>query len=95
MAGLLGMIGIALTVFPLKLHSNWLLLIAVMVLGLLGFRTAARGLDWRSEDTIARSDIVASPSDFIAYDILAVHYNEQHNYVLARYYAEHSVVIYS
>jgi tetratricopeptide (TPR) repeat protein len=94
MAGFLGMIGVILTVFPMHKHIRWLPIVVVIVIGLLGLRTATRGLDWRNQYTLADKSIVASPDDYIAYNTLSTEYLSQGNFNKAKEYAERSINIY-
>jgi len=92
MAGVLGMFGVILEAF--KIRPRWLLIIAAIVIGLLGFRTALRGLDWQNPTTLARRDIAASPDDFVAYNDLASSLSKQGHYQEAKGYLLRSISIY-
>jgi hypothetical protein len=95
MIGLLGMAGIVLTVFPPRIRPRWILLvIAALVIGVLGVRTALRGLDYRNQYTLAYKDISASPQDYNAYKLLAADLDSQGNYSVAATYAQRSVSIF-
>lgn len=89
------MIGVILTVFPLRVRPDWILLaLAVLIIGGLGVRTAFRGLDWRSEYTLSSKDITASPDDYIAYNAITADLINQNKYSQAEPYALHSIKIY-
>ncbi len=94
MAGLLGMIGVVLTAYPLQLrfrrHFIW---VVAALLVILGTRTALRGVDWQNQYTLARKDIIASPANYDAYTTLASGYNKQNRYNLAKTYAMRSISI--
>lgn len=94
MAGLLGLIGVLLTVFPLRIHPNWLAIIVVMLVGVLGLRTATRGLDWRNQYVLAKSDIAASKEDYSAYVTLGDSLISQGKYSEAEPYIEESLQIF-
>jgi hypothetical protein len=95
MAGMLGMVGSVLIVYHKHIQPTWFLLIVVLLIGIYGTQTFERSFDWRSQNRLAYADIKSSPSDFIAYDLLAEKYNRLHDYRQAKLYAEHSVAIYS
>jgi hypothetical protein len=92
MAGIFGMIGITLEAFNIQLR--WILIAAILVIGLLGFRTAMRGLDWDNETKLSLIDIKVSPDDFQAYNDAAGGLYEEKNYPLAKAYAIRSINIY-
>jgi hypothetical protein len=92
-AGLLGMIGIMLgTVVQVRAKS--LVIISVIVLALFGVRTVNRGLDWRSEYTLASSDIASSSDDWQAYSELSAYYIQQNDFTKAAADAKISVDMY-
>jgi hypothetical protein len=92
MAGVLGMIGIILEAF--RISPKWILIIGIIVISILGFRTAARGLDWRNPTSLSYKDIAASPDDFVAYNDLAASLSNQGQYTLAKTYLLRSINIY-
>jgi hypothetical protein len=94
MAGVLGMAGVVLTVFPLRIRPSWLLIIAVLVISTLGIRTATRGLDWRNPYSLAYKDVATSREDYAAYTSLAGYLIERGNFSQAKAYAERSISIY-
>jgi tetratricopeptide (TPR) repeat protein len=89
MAGLMGMIGIAIGL--LHVRPNWLLLALALLIVVLGVRTSIRGLDWKNANTIAFKDIASSPNDYMADKNIALYYYEQGNYNKAELYATRSV----
>lgn len=92
MAGLLGMIGIILIAYPIRLKREWLLLIAVVLIALLGVRTVFRGRDWSNPTNLAYKDVSAAPNNYYAENIIAGNLINQGKYSEARYYAARSVV---
>ncbi len=94
MAGVLGMIGIVLDVLLPRIRLNWLLIVAVLLIGTLGFRTALRGLDWRNPINLAYRDIAASKENYTAYTSLAGYSLELAKFSEARAYASRSTSIY-
>jgi tetratricopeptide (TPR) repeat protein len=86
MAGLLGMIGVASQTVRLKLNTDWLLLIALIILIALGFRTAMRGLDWRNQYKLSAIDLKASPGNHLALDLLAQQAMHNKHYLLGEKY---------
>jgi tetratricopeptide (TPR) repeat protein len=96
MVGLLGMIGVILAVcLPhFRINPYWLLIIAVLLIGALGLRSALRGHDYRSQVTIAYRDIAVSPADYVAYNNLAANLIDQAKFNAAVSYAARSVKSY-
>lgn len=95
MVGILGMIGIISRLLPSKLRFNRILLFSlVLVVAVLGLRTAIRGLDWQSAVTLAAKDITASKNDYNAYDTLASEQIADGNLNKAQHLAQQSISIY-
>ena len=83
-AGLLGMLGVWLSVLWPKLNPNKVVLVFVTVLVLLAVRTGVRGLDWRSPYTLAQVDIKVAPTNNnFARNALVRKYLESGDYALA------------
>jgi tetratricopeptide (TPR) repeat protein len=95
MVGVLGMIGVLLKIFPLRIKPEYLLAIALVLIGVLGLRTALRGLDYRTQYTLARQDIVASPENYMAFRVIGTGLYNQSNYRGAEPYLRRSVDIYA
>jgi protein O-mannosyl-transferase len=93
MVGLLGMIGAALTVFEERVNPIWVLVVAALLIGILGIRTAVRGTDWRNEVILSEHDIAASKEDYAAYSVLSYNFFQQNDYTDAKAYAQQSVDI--
>jgi len=91
MIGFLGMIGIVLVSFQSRLRPSWFLIIAVLVIGSMGIRTALRGTNWRTTDTMAFKDAAVSPGDYIADKNIAYYYYDEGNFAEAKVYADRSV----
>jgi hypothetical protein len=101
MAGVLGMIGIAVSTLGPHLHVNRLhlnrqvgLACVSAVILLLGIRTAIRGTDWSSSYTLATHDVAVSPDDYIADITVAKQLASDGNFAQAITYAKHSVSVY-
>lgn len=94
MVGVLGMIGVVLSVFRPRIKPVWMLIIAVIVVGSLGLRTAVRGLDWRSPYTLALKDLTVSKEDYNTYESIATELINQNNYSEAKLYVDKSIKIY-
>lgn len=94
MAGLLGMIGVTVQSLHWKISPTVLGMALLLVLALLGFRTAMRGLDWRNQYTLAAIDIQASPDNYIANNLLASLAFKNNNYTKAQYYEYRSYTDY-
>ncbi len=94
MVGVLGMLGVALMVLPIRVHPDWLIIIAALLIGVLGLRTALRGLDWQNPTTLAYMDIKASPDDYYAYDVITTYLSQHGQISEANSYAVRSNKIY-
>jgi tetratricopeptide (TPR) repeat protein len=94
MAGLLGMVGVALTVLKPRLKPSWLLIIVVLLIVILGVRTAVRGTDYSSTYKLSLKDIAASKEDFKAYTGLSQVYFNSGDYSKAKIYAQKSINIF-
>ncbi len=94
MAGVLGMIGMVLTAYPLCFRPRWLIGAAVLLLVVLGVSTAVRGLAWRNPYTLAYQDISDSNDDFVAYNLVAEDLMGQGKYEAAKTYVTRSINIY-
>lgn len=66
MVGLLGTLCLLGQTYLRAANSKWLVPLLVLLVVLLGLRTAARGLDWRGGGTLALADLKASPDNFVA-----------------------------
>lgn len=93
-AGLLGMIGVALPSFSIRIRPQWLLLPVIILIVVFGVRSAIRGLDYRSQYILATRDLAVSKDDYAAMNNISQHYIDQHNYREAIVYAERSVNAY-
>ena len=91
MVGVLGMIGVIIAVFPPKIKPLWILLIAFIIIGSLGLRSSFRAHDYRSQYTLAFSNIAVTKDDYLSYDDLSQYYINQRNYNEAVTYAELSI----
>jgi hypothetical protein len=96
MAGVLGMIGILLNSLIPKsiIKRDWLLLVPIGLVLILGVRTSIRGTDWSSWFKLAKSDAASSANDLAAYNNLSFYYENHSNYLAAKYYALKSVSIF-
>jgi tetratricopeptide (TPR) repeat protein len=94
MAGILGMIGITLSVYQARINLKLFLVICVLVIVALGFRTAMRGVDWHNTTSLAYQDISVSPDDYLAYQTIAADLANQGKYAKADAYISRSVSIY-
>jgi Tfp pilus assembly protein PilF len=82
MAGLLGMIGIIITTFFKSIHINRQLLVSLLILLIvvLGVRTAIRGTNYSSEHTIVVHNIATNGQDFETENELAIYYYDKGDY---------------
>jgi hypothetical protein len=90
--GVLGMLGIVIEAYRVRL--KWIVIVGVAVIGLLGVRTALRGLDYSSQYSLSSKDIVASPSDYVAYNNVAGILLSRNQFSHAKPFAEKSVNIF-
>jgi hypothetical protein len=94
MAGLLGMIGVGLTTFQAHLKPSWFLLIAILIIGVLGVRTALRGEDWSSKYKLDFLDIAASKENYVAYSDISYNLINRGDFAEGAAYAERSIKIF-
>jgi hypothetical protein len=94
MAGLMGLIGTTLLVFKPRVSPIVLTVVAVLLIGTLGVRTAFRGTDYSSAYKLELKDVAASKEDFMAYTGLAQSSLEQGKYTQAKSYVDSSLAIY-
>ncbi len=93
-AGLLGMIGVLLSTYQAKINTKSIIIVSCIVLLLFGIRTAVRGVEWRNEWGLDRSDIAVSSDDYVAENDLAIYYFDQGNYPIATKYVTQSIDAY-
>jgi hypothetical protein len=94
MAGMLGMIGIIFLTIKIRVQPLLFLLVAVVIIGLLGVRTAIRGTDYRSQYILARDDLKVSTDDYSAMNDISEGLITDKNYKQAAVYAKESAVIF-
>lgn len=87
--GVLGIIGVCLTAFKIRL-TRPVLLGVILIISLFAVRSAVRGFDWRSMGVIAQKDIAYGENSYLAEQILAYGAFSDKNYGLALNYAERS-----
>ena len=94
MAGLLGMIGVLVTVLRLRFDHRWALPLACLLIVALGARTVVRGGDWSSATKLAKANIVASRDDYVDDLQMAQALVGQGDYAAAQPYVSRSVAIF-
>ncbi len=94
MAGLLGMIGVILVTFPVRVEQKWLIMAAVIILSVLGVRTAMRGTDWSNSVILASKDLKASKENYPVYNGYAAYMIRHGRFSEAKANALHSISIY-
>lgn len=94
MAGLLGMIGVILVTFPIRVEQKWLIIAAVILISVLGVRTAMRGTDWSNPVTLASKELKASREDYTVYNGYAEYMIRHGRFSEAKSYALHSISIF-
>jgi hypothetical protein len=90
-AGFVGMIGVILVTFQRTIRPSWFIFATLIIVGTFGVRTAIRGYDWKSQQTLAFKNISASSDDFIAEKNVAIYYFNNGDYIRAKYFAQQSV----
>lgn len=91
--GLLGMAGVALTFFKVKLQNTWVLLLILLLLGFLAARTFIRSFDWRDDLSIATHDLKVSKEAYNLEDELTFYYFSKKDYQLVKIHAQNSIKI--
>jgi tetratricopeptide (TPR) repeat protein len=95
MAGLLGMLGVALMTVKARIQPEWLLLPVVLLIGVLGVRSALRGTDYRSQYNLAVHDLAASGgNNYSAMSNISQYLIDHGKYKEAAAYAQRSIDIY-
>ncbi len=93
-AGVLGMAGIATTSFKLRIDKRWPILLGVLIIALMGVRTAVRGTNYQTQYKLAVHDVSASKEDYSAMNNIAEGLTSQGKYRQAALYAKQSINIY-
>jgi tetratricopeptide (TPR) repeat protein len=94
MAGMLGMLGVLLIAFQSYIRAEWFLVVTALVICVLGIRTAVRGTEWSSAESLYTHDIATSKEDYVAYFALAQAVGKQGDFTQAKAYSQHSVAIF-
>ncbi len=92
--GLLGMIGVLLDSFNIKLTNKWVFTFIFLIISLFSIRTFVRSFDWRSEQTLTAHDIKVSPDSYPLESQISVILLRQGRFEEAKLHAEHSIAIY-
>lgn len=94
MAGLLGMIGVLLQTIRIHIQPVWLLSVVVVLVGILGVRTALRGVDYSSQYALAAHDAAVSDKNYSALGNISQYLIDHGEYKKAAVYAQRSIDIY-
>lgn len=94
MAGLFGMIAVALLTIEIKLKPEILLLLVIALVSILGTRSFVRGFDYKSQYVLAKHDITVSPGDYSALNNISQYLIDHQQYKAAAVYAQRSINIY-
>jgi tetratricopeptide (TPR) repeat protein len=92
--GFLGMIGVLVEAYPVKVSRRASFIIASIVIAALGLRSAIRGLDYRSEETLATRSVAVSDDDYLSENVLAIDLSNQKQYALAKPHVLRAISIY-
>ena len=93
-AGVLGMLGVVLTVYPIRIPTRWLMAIGIFLIVILGLHTAMSGRNYQSENIFSKYEIQASPDDYTALTNIAYVSYSQGKYREASDDAQRSADIY-
>jgi tetratricopeptide (TPR) repeat protein len=94
MVGLLGMIGVTLQTYPLRLRPRWITSAIIIILALLAVRTATRAYDWHSEAAIAYRNLTVAEEDFNSEVIVSTELAKRGQTKTALQHAQHAVDLY-
>jgi uncharacterized membrane protein len=96
MVGLLGMVGITISVLKPYKYINQKILISLifMLLLILGVVSVIRGTNYSSQYNLAFHDIQSSKEDYIAYNTVATYLYNQNRIQAAKKYAEQSIALF-
>lgn len=92
--GFLGMIAIALSLLSSKIKIEWMYLLVIPIILVLGIRTTVRGDDYRSQYTLALKDISVTKDNYLAMNNLAQSLIRQNKLDEAVQFAQRSADIY-
>jgi hypothetical protein len=97
-AALPGMLAVAVVIVGTYIHKlkikYVLLLLAVLLIIVLGVRTAVRGMDYKNQETLSRKDIQNSQNNFFALNNYAQSLIQQNNFSSAQSYAVQSIALF-
>jgi tetratricopeptide (TPR) repeat protein len=94
MAGLIGAIGIIVQTVRFRLHPGIPLVLVVLLVCVLGARSAVRGTDFHDQLTLGLHDVKVSKEDYFAMNNLSQKLIDKGDFRQAAYYAKQSVAIY-
>lgn len=94
MVGVLGMLGVILTVWQSKVTPKYLFYSAIIILIVLGVRTALHGLDWQSDYKLQMSSVAISKEDYVGYMDIAQDLQGQGKLKEAELYERQSISIF-
>ena len=89
MIGLLGAIGVAITILYIPKRNMHIALSAlcIIVLTVLGVRTYLRGYDWKDQNTITFNTLKATEDNYVALYKTSIYYYNKSDYNSARQYS--------
>jgi hypothetical protein len=96
MVGVLGMMGMAISVFAPSLHVDQRIILGLMIaiLLVLGVRTIVRGTNWTNWTALSYHDITASKEDYNADYVIASNLENQGKSAMALSYVQRSISIF-
>ena len=94
MAGLLGAIGVIVQTYKFRINPNYVALLVVVLVGVLGVRTAVRGTNYHNQYTLAMHDVKVSKEDYFAMNNLSQTLIDNKQYKEAIPFAQQSISIY-
>jgi tetratricopeptide (TPR) repeat protein len=94
MVGVLGMLGVGLGTFRVRLKPKWILITGFILITIMGFRTAFRGLDYKNPQKLDLINISVSPEDYAVFENQATYLASHGDYLQAKDYINKSVNIF-
>ncbi len=92
--GLLGMAGVMLEAFKIRLMNKWITAVILIMLIVLSAKTFIRGLDFEDNMTLYTHDVMTSDDSFSLESVLGLELMKQRKLSQAKVHLERSVALY-
>ncbi|MGI8419666.1 MAG: glycosyltransferase family 39 protein [Candidatus Levyibacteriota bacterium] len=89
--GVLGMLGVVLSVATSKVHKAFAITLMVILILIFSARTFARSFDWRDEFTLVSHDSTVSHNNYYLENMVSINLTRQERFKEAKIYAEKSI----